>query len=166
VQVTAINGSPSRTSKTAALAAAAVQLAGEGEVVHLGDLDAEGLLGRHTDGGVTDALNAISGAQALMLATPVYRATYSGLLKVLMDQLPPDALAGIPVVLGATAGGSQHLLCVDHGLRPLVASLGGWSVPTAIYATPLDFEADGDPLPAVIERLRVALGEAQSLVDR
>src|SRR5689334_2263775 len=135
-----MNGSPSRTSKTAAIANCGVDLAGAGDDFHLGELDADGPLGRHKNDGVTDAVDAVTDAHVLLLATPVYRATYSGLLKVLMDQLPPDGLSGIPVVLAATAGGSQHLLCVDHGMRPLVASLGGWSVPT-IYATPLDFDA-------------------------
>jgi len=60
VRVTAINGSPSRTSKTAAIANCAVEVAGEGEVFHLGDLDAEGLLGRHKSDGVTDAVNAMT----------------------------------------------------------------------------------------------------------
>jgi FMN reductase len=143
-----------------------VEIAGNGDVVHLGELDPGGLLGRHKDDEVTDAVNAVTDAEVLVLATPVYRATYSGLLKVLMDQLPPDGLHGIPVVLAATAGGTQHFLSVDHGLRPLVASLAGWSVPTAVYATPLDFDAAGEPEPELIERLRLALSEAEVVSGR
>jgi FMN reductase len=159
----ALNGSPSSTSRTAALATLAVELNGGGSVVHLGDLDASALLARGPAADVDAALEQVRRAGALVVVTPVYRKTYSGILKGFFDLFEPSALVGIPAVLAATAGHGAESLCIDHGLRPLVASLDGWSVPTAVYATHADFE-DGKPVDAIRERLARGLAEA-SLID-
>jgi FMN reductase len=150
--VVALNGSPSSSSKTHTVAARAIEFAGKGEVIDLGSLDANALLGRTSAPDVTAALEAIAGAPALLLATPVYRATFSGLLKVILDQLPPRALLGKACILTATGGSAHHSLVIDTGMRPLIASLEGWSVPTSLYATGDDFDADGN------------LGEEKSLL--
>jgi FMN reductase len=141
--VVALNGSPSTSSKTHAVASRAVEFAGQGEVIDLGSLDANALLGRWSAPDVTAALEAITGAPVLLLATPVYRATFSGLLKVILDQLPPGALRGKACILTATGGSAHHSLVIDTALRPLIASLDGWSVPTSLYATGDDFDRDG-----------------------
>jgi FMN reductase len=155
----AVNGSPSSSSRTAALALAAVEENGGGRVLHLGTLDAAALLARSSAADVDDALAAMRSAGALVIATPVYRRTYSGLLKTLFDLFEADALTGIPVVPVATAGGPADALCIDYGLRPLIASLGGWPTPTAVYATHADI-VDGAPCEAVLEALRRGLAEA------
>jgi FMN reductase len=160
--VLALNASPSVSSKTAALAAAGVEAAGGGRVVHLAELDAEGLLGRRPTLDVQALLEEITNASRLLLVTPIYRATYSGLLKVVFDQLPLDSLVGSASVLAATAGGPTHFLSLDTGLRSLVASLGGWSTPTVVYATSADFE-DGQPSNTIRDRLAEALEEATSV---
>jgi len=158
--VVALNSSPSTGSKTHALARLALDLNGGGRLIDLGALDAEALLGRATHESVTDALTAVAGADILVVATPVYRATYNGVLKLLFDQLEQGALAGTAVVLCATAGSPLHYLSIDTGMRALVASLGGWSVPTAVYATGDDF-ADGNVAgPAVTGLMEQALAEA------
>ena len=111
-------------------------------------------------------LEAIEAASILVLVTPIYRATYSGLLKVLFDQLPPSALAGKAVVLAATAGGPAHFLALDTGGRALVASLDGWTVPTVTYATPVDFDEAKRPSEDVRASLGKALAEAAMLGSR
>jgi FMN reductase len=163
VSLLALNASPSSSSKTHAVAAAAVELAGEGHVVDLGDLDAEGLLGRRRDDSVASLLEEMATVDRLVLVTPVYRATYSGLLKVVFDQLAQGALGGTACVLAATAAGPIHFLSLDTGLRSLVASVEGWSVPTVVYAVPSDFDSEGKPLQPVLERLSSALGEASQI---
>lgn len=160
--VLAINASPSSSSKTAALAAAGVEIAGAGRVVHLADLDAEGLLGRRPSQDIQDLLDEITAARRLLLVTPIYRATYSGLLKVVFDQLPTDALTGSVSVLAATAGGPAHFLSLDTGLRSLVASLNGWSAPTVVYASSADF-TDGQPAITVKEQLTRAFAEVDAM---
>ena len=132
----ALNGSHSAGSSTHAVAALAVELHGSGQVVDLVTLDPAGLVGTAKTDDVQAVLAAIEAASILVLVTPIYRATYSGLLKVLFDQLPAGALAGKVAVLAATAGGPAHYLALDTGGRALVASLDGWTVPTVTYATP------------------------------
>jgi FMN reductase len=166
MKLIAINASPSDTSKTHAVAAAAVELAtdADGAVLDIGSLDADALLLRGEHPSVAAAIRAIDQADVVVLVTPTYRATYSGLLKVLLDQLPSAALAGKACILAATAGGPLHFLSLDTGMRALVASLDGWSVPTVVYVTGSDFDDDNQPGPGVLEPLGRALDEARRVV--
>ena len=141
----AVNGSPSSTSKTHALATLAIELAGGGTIIDVGALDGDALLLRGEHESVRSALDAMTAARPLVLVTPVYRATYSGLLKLLLDQLSPETFAGTPVVLATTGGSPAHFLSIDTGVRTVVTSLGGWSVPTPVYATGADFDDAGSP---------------------
>jgi FMN reductase len=163
VELLAINASHSIGSSTHHVAARAVELHGSGRVVDLASLDPAGLLGVAADPEVAALLEVIPRAVALVLVTPIYRATYSGLLKVLFDQLPTESLRGVPCVLAATAASPAHFLALDTGFRSLVASLGGWSVPTVVYATPGDLDGDKRPLPSVDDALRAALAEADAI---
>ena len=159
----AINASHSSASSTHHLAALAVEVAGAGRVVDLAALDPAGLLGlgRHPD--VDELLAAIPAASTLVLVSPIYRATYSGLLKVVFDQLPQAALTDVPCVLAATAAGAAHFLAIDTGFRSLIASLDGWSVPTTVYVTPSELDAEKRPSEPVRARMERALGEAARL---
>jgi FMN reductase len=159
VSLLAVNGSPSATSKTHALAEAAARLAG-GSVLDVSSIDADALLLRGGHPSLDGALARIADADRVVLATPIYRATYSGLLKVLLDQLPQDGLAGKGVVLVATGGSPAHYLGLDTGLRAVVASVHGWCVPTVVYATGADFDGSGAPSEAVLATLDTALREA------
>lgn len=165
----ALNASHSKTSSTHAVAALAVELHGDGDVVDLVTLDPAGLIGTAEAPDVRAVIDAVAAAPILVLVTPIYRATYSGILKVLFDQLPQEALVGKVAVLAATAGGPAHYLALDTGMRSLVASLGGWTVPTVTYATPADFSAaaDGTKVPgdAVRSSLTRALAEAIALTS-
>jgi FMN reductase len=158
----AINGSPSGTSKTHAVAALGVELMGGGKLIDLGDLDAAALLGRQSDPELTAILDEIPTTKILLLVTPVYRATYSGLLKVLLDQLPQGALKQVVCVLAATGGSPHHYLSIDTGLRPVVASLLGTSVPTSVYLTGEDFD-DNTALESARKLLGAAVDEARHL---
>ncbi len=157
----ALNASHSTASSTHHLAARAVELHGSGRVVDLATLDPAGLLGTGGDDEVAALLDDVARSDILVLVTPIYRATYSGLLKVLFDQLAPDSLRGVPCVLAATAASPAHFLALDTGFRSLVASLGGWSVPTVVYATPADLDGDKRPLASVDGALQAALSEAE-----
>ncbi len=86
-----------------------------------------------------ERLNAVVAADAVIVATPIYAASYSGLLKLLVDVLPPDALRDMPVLLGATGGTSRHSLALDHALRPLFAHLGALVAPVAVFAASKDW---------------------------
>ena len=130
--------------------------------IDLGELPADALLGRARHPQVDEALAAVGEARILVAATPIYRATYSGLLKVFLDLFPTAGLAGKVVVPIATGGSPGHLLALDHGLRPLFASLGALVTASAIYAEPSHFAGE-EPECALAERVDRAAAEAVAL---
>ena len=161
-----ISGSPSAASKSRVLVEYALaQLAARGaatQMVDLAALPADALLGRGTDAAVTAALDAATRARIIVAGTPVYRATYSGLLKVFFDLLPQDSLIGKIGVPLVTGHGAAHSLSVDHGMRPLFASLGATVVASGVYATSAQFQ-DGKPGPEVLQAVDRAVAEALAL---
>ena len=137
-RTTVVVGNPkarSRTSTAAAEVAAFVadQLGASPEVttVELPDLG-PGLLG-WGDPAVAEAVSAAKGADLLVVASPTYKATYTGLLKLFLDQIGADDLAGVvtvPVMVGAGAG---HALAVETHLRPVLVELGATMPTRGIY---------------------------------
>jgi FMN reductase len=158
----AVSSGDSPTSKTRALAQAALEIGGGGHLIDLIDLPAGALLGRGHDQSVDDAVATAAGAGTLVLATPVYRATYNGTMKAFLDRFSTDALARTVVVLAATAASPAHFLALDTGGRAVVASLGGWTVPTVVYATGADF-ADGRPDASLRAVLGAAMDQAAAV---
>src|SRR5436189_50986 len=128
-----------RTSNARTLVEYALaQLAARGATTQLVDLvalPAEPLLGRGTSAAVAGAIEATTRAGIIVAGTPVYRATYSGLLKVFFDLLPQDGLIGKIGVPLVTGHGAAHALSVDHGLRRLFSSPGGTVIAGGEYAT-------------------------------
>ena len=161
-----ISGSPSPTSSSRRLVKRVLDLlAARGfatDVIDLSALPSEALLARGEDAAVAGALAKVGDARVLVVGTPVYRATYTALLKTLFDLMPENYLSGKVAVLIATGAAPGHMLAIDHGLRPLVASLAGVSAATAIYATPGDF-VDDAPGEGLSERLTEAADEARRL---
>ncbi|HYE38613.1 MAG TPA: NAD(P)H-dependent oxidoreductase, partial [Ramlibacter sp.] len=86
-----------------------------------------------------DALAAIEAADFLVVASPVYRATYTGLFKHLFDFVDQNALAEKPVLLAATGGSDRHALVIDHQLRPLFSFFQSRTLPIGVYGTDRDF---------------------------
>ncbi|MFD5859474.1 CE1759 family FMN reductase [Streptomyces chartreusis] len=147
------------------LAAAAVRTAAEPvevEVVELRDLAVEiahnftnGFPGRQ----LAAAIDAVTSADGLIVVTPVFSASYSGLFKSFFDVIEKDALAGLPVLIAATGGTARHSLVLEHALRPLFAHLRAVVVPTGVYAASEDWGAQG--LDGRVER---AAGELAALM--
>jgi FMN reductase len=105
------------------------------------------------------ALASILRADALVVASPVYKGSYTGMLKHLLDLIEPAALAGKPVLLAATGGGDRHALVIEHQLRPLFGFFEAATLPTGVYAAERDF-ADGVPAsPALLERIDKAVAQ-------
>ncbi|WP_329568150.1 CE1759 family FMN reductase [Streptomyces sp. NBC_01361] len=108
------------------------------------------------------AFDAVAAADGLIVVTPVFSASYSGLFKSFFDALSvhdEGALAGKPVLIAATGGTARHSLVLDHALRPLYAYLRAVVVPTGVYAASEDWGAEG--LDGRIER---AAGELAALM--
>ncbi|MGW5634251.1 FMN reductase [Streptomyces sp. NPDC003832] len=155
---------PSSTRLLGDRLAAAVRgrTSAEVEVVELRDLAVEiahnftnGFAGRK----LAAAQAAVTEADGLIVVTPVFSASYSGLFKSFFDVLEQDALAGKPVLLAATGGTARHSLVLEHALRPLFAYLHAVAVPTGVYAASEDWGAEG--LDGRIER---AAGELAALM--
>ncbi|MBP5869092.1 NADPH-dependent FMN reductase [Streptomyces sp. LBUM 1485] len=120
----------------------------EVQVVELRDLAVE--IAHHLTNGfpgrkLAAALDAVAGADGLVVVTPVFSASYSGLFKSFFDVLDRDALAGRPVLVAATGGSARHSLVLEHAMRPLFAYLRAVVVPTAVYAASEDWGRRGWP---------------------
>ncbi|MFD5570786.1 FMN reductase [Streptomyces cadmiisoli] len=89
------------------------------------------------------ALDAVTQADGLIVVTPVFGASYSGLFKSFFDVLDKDALTGKPMLIAATGGTARHSLVLDHALRPLFSYLRAVVVPTGVYAASEDWGAEG-----------------------
>jgi FMN reductase len=109
-------------------------------------------------------IDAVTGADALIAVTPIFAASYSGLFKTFFDVIEEDALAGKPVLLGATAGTARHSLALDHALRPLFAHLRTIAVPTGVLAAAEDWGAVDGISRSLAERIDRAGGELADLV--
>lgn len=140
MSVLLIAGSPTERSRSAALLAyVGSQLAQRGvpvERLRIRDLSPQALL--LADFGhpsVVNAIHQVDQAQAVVVATPVYKAAYSGALKVLLDLLPQTALKGKTVLPLATGGSPHHMLALDYALRPVLQSLGARHILPGVYAT-------------------------------
>ncbi|MEU2658613.1 FMN reductase [Streptomyces sp. NPDC007325] len=148
-------------------------LAGRGLAASTGVVELRELAGDIADHLVTgfppprlsSAIDAVTAADGLIVVTPVFAASYSGLFKSFFDVIDPDALTGTPVLIAATGGTARHSLALEHAVRPLFAYLRSVVVPTAVFAASEDWgsgaDAYTDGLPA---RVRRAGGELAALM--
>ncbi|MYW05535.1 NADPH-dependent FMN reductase [Streptomyces sp. SID3343] len=132
-------GSPSAASRTGVVARhVAARLRADGHdlsTLAVRDLPAEALLhADFADPHLRAAVAAVADADALVIASPVYKAAYSGVLKTFLDVLPQFALRGKEILPVLTGGTPAHVLALDYALRPVLTSLGadhvaqGWFV--------------------------------------
>jgi len=127
-QIVVVSGNPRPGSRTSSLAtavgAAIADRAGAGPptVIEVGGLG-PGLL-TPGDGPTAAALGALLEAEVLVVATPTYKGSYTGVLKVLLDQLPAGALAGKRAAPVVTAGVAQQAAAAEALLRQLLTELG------------------------------------------
>ncbi|MDN6622845.1 MAG: NAD(P)H-dependent oxidoreductase [Bifidobacterium crudilactis] len=89
------------------------------------------------------ALDIVVNSDALVAASPVFKATYSGLFKSFWDIAAQDALLGMPVAVVATAGSERHALVPDTSMRSLFAFMRAIVVPTGVMAATVDWGSDG-----------------------
>lgn len=166
MSIVSISGSPSQRSRSAWLLQLAQSRLTDDEnvarFIAVRDLPAGALLA--ADAGappIRAAIDAIAQAELVIVATPIYKAAYSGLLKAFLDLLPQDALRGKTVLPLATGGSLAHLLALDYALKPVLAALGARDILDGVFAT----DAQLAPLPggayapddALLARLERAL---------
>jgi FMN reductase len=148
VETAVVVGNPKPMSRTLA----AARIVAEGisgtepavviDVVTLGP----GLLG-WGDPAVVAAIEAIQSVDAVVVASPTYKASYTGLLKLFLDQIPADGLSGIvavPLMLGA---GTAHALAPEIFLKPVLVELGAVCPTRALYMLDGSYEDEGQLAP-------------------
>ena len=88
---------------------------------------------------VQEALQTVEAADVIVVGSPAYRATYTGLFKLFFDHIGQYALVDKPIVLTATGGSDRHALLVEHQMRPLFGFFQSLTLPLGIYAAESDF---------------------------
>ncbi|MER8427674.1 FMN reductase [Mesorhizobium sp. M1403] len=109
-------------------------------------------------------LDAVVSAEVLVVGSPTYKGSYTGLFKHFFDLVDPAVLRGKPVLLTATGGGERHALMIEHQLRPLFAFFEALVLPTAVYATDKDFLNGALASEAIRKRGEQAIDDASSLL--
>lgn len=137
--VVTLAGSPSQRSRSAVLLEVARRWLHERGVevrsYQVRDFAAEDLLHARFDSPqVLELLEQVARADGLVIATPVYKASIAGALKVLLDLLPERALSHKVVLPLATGGSSAHMLAVDYALRPVLAALKAQEMLHGVFA--------------------------------
>jgi FMN reductase len=158
LQVAVVVGNPkprSRTYQAAVLVAEKLSGAPPAVVVDVVDLGA-GLLD-WGDPATSQAVEAVRAAHLVVVASPTYKAAYTGLLKVFLDRFPSEGLRGVvavPLMLGAGPG---HALAPEHTLRPVLVELGASTPTRGLYLLDSNFTD-----PEVLDRwLAQAVGQVR-----
>lgn len=172
LRVTAVSGSPKVPSRTTSIINELTRrLAEKVEIdLHLIELSEIGKeLGSASYDNIPNTLkhhiDAIEQSDLLIVATPVYRASYTGLFKHLFDLVHHESLFDTPVLLAATGGSERHALVIDHQLRPLFSFFQSLTLPIGVYATEADFENYKVTNPAIEERINLAIERALPLLS-
>lgn len=110
------------------------------------------------------ALAAVEQADALVVATPVFRGSYTGMFKHFFDWIGQDALVDKPILLAATGGSQRHALMLEHQLRPLFGFFQARTLPLGVYATDSDFVHQHLHAAALLERASLAVQRALPLL--
>ena len=165
--VVTLGGSPSQRSRSGVLLDKTRQwLQQQGvEVVsyQIRDFPAEDLLyARFDSPKVIDLLQQVANADGLVIATPVYKASFSGALKTVLDLLPERALAHKVVLPIATGGSIAHMLAVDYALKPVLSALKAQELLHGIFAEDSQIaygegSAQAQLVPILEQRLNEAL---------
>jgi len=143
LQVAVVVGNPkpqSRTLSAACHVARELTGADAGLVVDLAGLGTA-LLDRN-DHQVDELVDQIGTADLVVVASPTYKASITGLLKLFLDRFPSGGLTGIavPLMLGA---GPTHALAPEYTLRPVLTELGALTPVPGLYVRDAD-HADAD----------------------
>ena len=174
--VVTLGGSPSQRSRSGVLLDHAKRwLNQQGvEVVsyQVRDFPAEDLLHARFDSPkVIDLLQQVANADGLVIATPVYKASFSGALKTVLDLLPERALAHKVVLPMATGGSIAHMLAVDYALKPVLSALKAQELLHGIFAEDSQIaygegSVQAQLVPVLEQRLHEALEQLYSAMAR
>jgi FMN reductase len=170
-----ISGSPSAISRSNGIIKhVRLQLTSLGfdaVIINLRDFPPADLIYAHYDSAAfSEAKEWIAAAAGVVVATPIYKASYSGILKTFLDILPQNALRGKTVLPIASGGSPGHLLAIDYALKPVLSVLGATDLLQGVYAVDEQIKlSDTGELwlhDDLRERLRGALDQLANSVNR
>ena len=172
LKVVAVSGSVQRPSRTHVLVEHLLAGLGQAtpievELIELGKIAPQLAGAIHRDqlpASVEVLIRAIETADVLVVASPVYRGTYSGLFKHLFDLVHHEALIDVPVLLAATGGSDRHALVIDHQFRPLFAFFQARVAPIGVYASEQDFTRYEVTSQALKDRVALAVAKTVPLL--
>ena len=170
VVVSAGAGEPSSTRLLAGRLAASVQAQRDSVVVETVDLReiavdiARSMIAGFPVGAADPAVKAVVEADAVIAATPVFNASYSGLFKSFFDIIDKDSFAGKPVLIAATGGSPRHSMVLDHAVRPMFSYLRAVVVPTGVYAASEDWAGTSGDTATLADRVDRAAGGLVALL--
>lgn len=124
------------------------------------------MLTGHGSQELTEVIEVLTRADGVVLVTPLYQGSMSGLFKSFLDVIDKDHLRDMPVVLGATGGTERHSLALEYAIRPILTYLHADTAVTSVFAATDDWAGKGDqvaPLPRRIERAARELAEKMAV---
>ncbi|MCU4316041.1 FMN reductase [Acinetobacter bereziniae] len=147
LNIVAVSGGLNNPSKTESLVKAILDELGQATPINvhfikfseIGHLLGGAIYRNQLPQRVQDDLAAVEAADALIVGTPVYRASFTGLFKHFFDFVEQTALVDVPVLLAASGGSDRHALVLEHQLRPLFSFFQAQTLPIGVYATDRDF---------------------------
>ena len=169
LNIVAVSGGLNNPSKTEALVQAILDELGEATPINvhfikfseIGHLLGGAIYRNQLPQRVQDDLAAVEAADALIVGTPVYRASFTGLFKHFFDFVEQNALIDVPVLLAASGGSERHALVLEHQLRPLFSFFQAQTLPIGVYATDRDFSPEYTVQSELLnERINLAITRA------
>jgi FMN reductase len=172
LKVVAVSGSLHTPSKTTALvkeilASYGREVVVDAHVIAVNEIgpDFAGALRRdELPASVEEELRRIENADLLVVASPVYRASFTGLFKHLFDFVGQYALVDTPVLLAATGGSDRHALIIEHQFRPLFGFFQALTLPIGVYANDSDFTNGAVTSLDLQERIDLAVSRSLPLI--
>ena len=164
--VVLISGSPSAASKSTAILEFAIQQLSEqgltSQLINVRDFPAQDLiLAKYDSPAFDEAKKQVADAAGVIVATPVYKAAYSGGLKTFLDILPQYAFRGKTLLPIANGGSPGHQLAIDYALKPVLSAMAATDLLQGVYAVDAQFSVGPDGKPTfndeIRERLRAAI---------
>ncbi|WP_342047317.1 NADPH-dependent FMN reductase [Bacillus sp. OTU530] len=162
-----ISGSPSQPSRTSAISTYLEKILVIGgkqvSTITVRDLPAEDLLfANFNSPKIKQAQSLIEQAQAVIIVSPIYKASYPGLLKAFLDLIPEKGLVNKVILPVATGGTIAHLLSLEYAFKPLFSVLGSREIINGVFIVDSDINYKNQLAFAdtgIEQRLKTALND-------
>ena len=134
VKVAIINGTNNETSRINAIQQFIEQRVDDVTTIEVYKLPAQALItGDYTNAEIQAANAELAKADVVFVLTPVYKASYTGILKTYLDLLPQKGLENKTIIPVAVGGSAHHLLAIEYALKPVLSVLGATNILQGVY---------------------------------